>query len=203
MSCPTVRQRDGAAAATAGEAWTLRSAVPLAQSDAVRVALPDLQVRRRVGAGGEEGGVPGEVLLDRNADPLDPHSPRAGRLDQSMVCVGDDRVVVVRGAQDLGKDVAAELTGFAADLPEEIVLVVVHAGGAKGKALLTALLAAGAEKVECPKLTKHSERRDFVRRELRAPGRSVDDEAIGVLLEAVGTDLRELAAACSQLLAAK
>jgi DNA polymerase-3 subunit delta len=113
---------------------------------------------------------------------------------------GDDRVVVVRAGQDLGKEVAAELVSYVADPTPEILLVVIHAGGAKGKALVTSLLAAGARKVDAPKLTKPSERRDFVRNELRAPGRQVTDDALSALLDAVGSDLRELAAAASQLL---
>jgi DNA polymerase III subunit delta len=114
---------------------------------------------------------------------------------------GDDRVVVIRSAQDLGKEVAAELMSYVADPLPEVLLVVTHAGGAKGKALVTALLGAGARKVDAPKLTKPSERRDFVRAELRATGRQVTDDAVSALLDAVGTDLRELAAAASQLLA--
>ncbi|HUR13883.1 MAG TPA: DNA polymerase III subunit delta [Mycobacteriales bacterium] len=113
---------------------------------------------------------------------------------------GDDRVVVVRAGQDLDKEVASEVTAYAADPTPEILLVVVHAGGNKSKGLVTALLTAGARRVDAPKLTKPSERKDFVRNELRAPGRQVTDDAVAALLEAVGTDLRELAAAASQLL---
>jgi DNA polymerase-3 subunit delta len=107
--------------------------------------------------------------------------------------------VVLRCAQDLGKDVAAELTSYASDPLEEVVLVVHHAGGTKGKALLTALAGAGAARVDVPKVTKAGERRDFVRSELRADGRVVEEDAVTALLEAVGNDLRELASACSQL----
>ena len=114
---------------------------------------------------------------------------------------GERRVLVVRTAQDLAKDVAAELTAYLDDPLEDVHVVVVHAGGAKGKALLTALLARDARRVDAPKLTKHGERRDFVRRELKADGRPVDEEAVAALLEAVGTDLRELASAAGQLLA--
>ncbi|MDP9182195.1 MAG: DNA polymerase III subunit delta [Actinomycetota bacterium] len=112
----------------------------------------------------------------------------------------DDRVVVIRAGQDLDKEVAAEVLAYAGDPTPEILLVVVHAGGAKGKALVNSLLAVGARKVDAPKLTKPSERRDFVRNELKAPGRQVSDDAITALLDAVGSDLRELAAASSQLL---
>jgi DNA polymerase-3 subunit delta len=113
---------------------------------------------------------------------------------------GDERVIVLRGAQDLVKEVAAEVVSYAGDPVPEILLVVHHAGGAKGKATLTSLVGAGARKVDCPKVTKASERRDFVRNELRADKRQVSDDAVTALLDAVGTDLRELAAAASQLL---
>jgi DNA polymerase-3 subunit delta len=147
---------------------------------AARERTPDIEVRDLEGA---------EVQPGDLAEALSPS------------LFGDDRVVVVRAGQDLAKEVAAEVTAYAADPTPEILLVVVHAGGAKGKALVTALLAAGARRVDAPKLTKPSERKDFVRNELRAPGRQVTDDAVTALLEAVGTDLRELAAAASQLLA--
>jgi DNA polymerase-3 subunit delta len=113
---------------------------------------------------------------------------------------GDARVIVLRAAQDLVKEVAAEVLAYCGDPVPEILVVVVHAGGAKGKAHVTSLLGAGARKVECPKITKVSERKDFVRAELRADKRQVAEEAVTALLDAVGNDLRELAAAASQLL---
>ncbi|MCW2708754.1 MAG: polymerase delta subunit, partial [Frankiales bacterium] len=73
-------------------------------------------------------------------------------------------------------------------------------GGAKGKATVTSLVGAGARRVDCPKVAKVSERKDFVRNELRADKRQVSEDAVTALLDAVGNDLRELAAAASQLL---
>jgi DNA polymerase-3 subunit delta len=142
--------------------------------------------------------VPDIELRDLDGAALEP-GDLAEALSPSLF--GDDRVVVVRGAQDVDKVVAAEITSYAEAPTPEILLVVVHAGGAKGKGLVTALLAAGARKVDTPKITKPSERRDFVKNEMRAPGRQVTDDAIAALLETVGTDLRELASAASQLLA--
>ena len=40
---------------------------------------------------------------------------------------------------------------------------------------------------------------DFLRAEFRQAGRKADDGGLRALLDAVGTDLRDLAAACSQL----
>ena len=141
---------------------------------------------------------------DPEVDVRDLDAPRLepGDLDEllSPSLFAERRLLVLRAGQDLSKPIAAEILGYAADPLPEVCLVVVHAGGVKGKAVLTALLAAGAARLDAPKITKFSERREFVKRELRADGRSVDEEAVGALLEAVGTNLRDLAAACSQLL---
>jgi len=114
---------------------------------------------------------------------------------------GDRRVLVVRSAQDLGKEVAAELTAYAADPLEEVSVVVCHAGGAKGKALLAALLQEGARRADAPRMTRVGDRREFLRAELRGGGRTVTESAVTVLLDAVGPDLGELCAAAGQLLA--
>lgn len=113
---------------------------------------------------------------------------------------GGRRVLVLRAAQDLPKDLHDELLAAVEDVPEETSVVVVHAGGAKGKALLQELAKRRVRRVDAPKVTKPSERRDFVRRELRRDGRQVDDDAVSLLLEAVGSDLRQLASAAEQLL---
>ena len=127
----------------------------------------------------------------QSGDLLEPLSPSL---------FGDERVVIIRAAQDLSKEAAAEVLAYASDPVPEICLVAVHAGGAKGKALITSLVGAGARRVEAAKITKASERRDLVRMELRADGRQVSEDAVTTLLDAVGNDLRELCAAASQLL---
>lgn len=149
------------------------------------------------------------VRAAREADPevdvrdLTASEIERGDLDDALSpsLFGERRVLVVRAAQDLAKDVAAELQAQVAAPAEDVHLVVVHAGGAKGKALLTGLLAAKPRRVDAPKVTKFGERRDFVRRELKADGRPVEEEAVAALLEAVGNDLRELSSAAAQLLA--
>lgn len=149
------------------------------------------------------------VRAARAADPdVDARDVTASDLERgdlddmlSPSLFGERRVLVVRASQDAPKEIAAELQSVLAALPEDCHVVVVHAGGAKGKALLTALTGLKPRRVECPKVTKFGERRDFVRRELKADGRHVDEEAVAALLEAVGNDLRELSSAAGQLLA--
>jgi len=112
---------------------------------------------------------------------------------------GGVRAVVVRGIQDAGKDVAAELERYAASPAPDTLVVLTHAGGAKGKALLTALTGSGATVIRCPRISRADERTDFVRGEFRGLGRKADQGGVRALIDAVGTDLSELAAACAQL----
>ncbi len=113
----------------------------------------------------------------------------------------DERVVVLESADEAGKDAVALIAGAAADLPPGTVLVILHSGGGRAKALAGQLRDLGAQTHPCAKVTKAAERADFVRAEFRAGKVKVDDDTVAALLEAVGSDIRELASACSQLVA--
>lgn len=113
----------------------------------------------------------------------------------------DERVVVLEAAGEAGKDAAALVANAAADLQPGTVLVVVHSGAGRAKALADQLKNLGAEVHSCAKITKHGDRADFVRREFRALKVKVGDDTVTAVIDAVGSDIRELAAACSQLVA--
>jgi DNA polymerase III subunit delta len=113
----------------------------------------------------------------------------------------DERIVVLEAAAEAGKDAAAMVAAAAADLPPATVLVVVHSGGGRAKALANDLQSLGAVVHPCARITKLSERVDFIRKEFRALRVKVDEDTVTALLDAVGSDVRELAAACSQLVA--
>lgn len=114
---------------------------------------------------------------------------------------GGGSVVVVRSIQDTSSPVAAELVRLTAAAPADVVLVLTHNGGAKGKPLLASLVKEGARKINCPTVKRFGERLDFLRGEFGRAGRSADESGLRSLLDAVGNDLRELSAACSQLAA--
>ena len=113
----------------------------------------------------------------------------------------DERVVVLESAAEAGRDAVALIDGAAADLPPGTVLVVLHSGGGRAKALAGRLRDLGAQVHQCAKIAKAAERADFVRAEFRAHKIKVDDDTVAALLETVGSDIRELASACSQLVA--
>ncbi|MUN40130.1 DNA polymerase III subunit delta [Actinomadura litoris] len=149
------------------------------------------------------------VAAVRGEDPetevtdLGPGGLEPGRLAEmtSPSLFGGGKVLVLRSAQDLGKDLTAEVLNYARTPAEDVVLVAVHHGGAKGKALVDGLTKLKARKISCPKISKMGERVDFVRAEIRKAGGKVSPDGARALLDAVGNDLRELAAACSQLVA--
>lgn len=151
----------------------------------------------------------GEVVrAARAADPdvevreLEGADVAAGDLTEllSPSLFAERRVLVLHAAQDLGKEAAAEVLAYLAHPLDEVSLLAVHAGGAKGKALLATLQSSAGRTLSAARITRPGERRDFLRAELRADGRVVEEDAVGALLEAVGNDLRELASAASQLL---
>jgi DNA polymerase-3 subunit delta len=153
------------------------------------------------GNAGNTGGIGGGIGADADVREL-----AAARLSQgelislvSPSLFGGDRAVIIRGIQDASKEVAAELERYATSPESDVVLVLTHAGGAKGKAVLTALTSRGVRVIRCPKITRADERMEFVRDEFRRLGRRVDQSGLRTLIDAVGTDLSELAAAAAQL----
>ena len=114
---------------------------------------------------------------------------------------GGRRLLVVRNGQDARKDLVAALLDYAKQPDPDVMLVVTHTGGGRAKALADGLRTAGADVVTAAKLKSHRERVAFVREELRRGGTRGSEEAAEALLAAVGNDLRDLSAACSQLLA--
>ncbi|KQR97963.1 DNA polymerase III subunit delta [Williamsia sp. Leaf354] len=111
----------------------------------------------------------------------------------------DERMVVVEAAGDAGKEPAAAVTSAAEELPDGITLVVVHSGGGRAKSMVAALRKAGARTHDCVGSTRVGDRIDFVKKEFASHGVRVSGDVVTQVVEAVRADLRELAAACSQL----
>jgi DNA polymerase III subunit delta len=133
---------------------------------------------------------------------------RAGEVSTSELAellspslFAEERVVVLESAAEAGKDAVALISEVAADLPSGTELIVVHSGGGRAKALADKLKGLGAQVHPCAKITKFAERADFVRREFRSLKVKVSDDTVTALLDAVGSDIRDLASVCSQLVA--
>ncbi|MDG4805697.1 DNA polymerase III subunit delta [Micromonospora sp. WMMD1120] len=145
----------------------------------------------------------------RAADPeVDVREYQAGSLTVGEIAemlspslFGGRRLLILRAGQDARKDLATALLAYAKNPDPDVQLLVLHLGAAKGKAFADGLRAAGATVVPAAKLKGHRDRVAFVRDEIRRAGGKCTDDAAEALIAAVGNDLRELAAACSQLIA--
>lgn len=119
----------------------------------------------------------------------------------SPTLFAEPRAIVLQAAHEAGKDIATAIVEHAADPADGIVLVVQHAGGARNKALADALRKAGAAVTTCDLIRWPEQRAEFVRAEVRRTGGRITQPAVELLIDAVGSDLRELAAATGQLVA--
>lgn len=145
-----------------------------------------------------------DIAPDPDAVPVD--RMRAGDASTAELAellspslFAEDRVIILESAAEAGKEAVTVITEAASDPPPGVVLVVLHSGGGRAKALVPALQKAGAVQHDCAKLTKSAERVEFVRGEFRNAGVRVAGDVVQAMLESIGSELRELAAACSQL----
>jgi DNA polymerase III subunit delta len=112
---------------------------------------------------------------------------------------GDARLLIVRAAQDLRAAALTTIRPYLESPTEGTTILLQHAGGAKGKAVLEAARTGTPLEIACARLTRAEERHDFVRAEIQRCGGTISPDAVAVLVDAVGSDLRELAAVCAQL----
>ena len=114
---------------------------------------------------------------------------------------GERKVIVVRGLQDAGDPLVAELKAYVAAPAADVVLALTHRGGQRGRGVLDAARKAGAVEVVCAEVKSRRDRVGFLMGEFAGQHRRTTNEAAETLLDAIGVDLRSLAAAVDQLCA--
>lgn len=129
----------------------------------------------------------GEVTVGEISDALSPS------------LFSERRALILRDLQDLAEEAKVEITRYLDAVDPTLTLVLVHKGGVKGKALLDQIKKSKPELISCDPLKKESEKEKFVKNLFLDLGRKASPAAISALVNATGTDLRELSAAVSQL----
>ena len=109
------------------------------------------------------------------------------------------RCVVVRALENLPEESVEGLLDYAASPADEVALVLVHGGGQKGSGVLTKLRKIPTVTEVKSEELRTSEYPGFVTAEVRAHGGTIEADAASLLVQAVGQDLRSLAAAAHQL----
>jgi len=143
----------------------------------------------------------------RAADPetvveqLDAAGYEGGRLEQlaSPSLFGGSTLIVVQGVESANDAFVADATAYLASPAPDVYLVLRHSGGNRAKPLIEAARKAGAPEAACLAITKDEEKVDFATAEFRRLRCRATPQAVRALVDAVGSDLRELAAACHQL----
>lgn len=140
-----------------------------------------------------------EVELSR----LNAASYEAGTLlmQVSPSLFGERKLIEVEALEAMNEAFLGDALAYLAHLEQDAVLVLRHAGGARGKKLLDAVKKGGWPVVDCQPLKKDVDKAAFVTGEFKAAGRGIERDAVQALVNAVGANLSELAAACSQLIA--
>lgn len=109
--------------------------------------------------------------------------------------------MVVRGVEAAADAFLDDALAYVRSPEPDVTLVLRHAGGTRGKRLLDAVAGAGYPVVACEPLKRDGDKAEFLVGEFRRAGRRVDPDAVRALLDAAGSDLGELVAACAQLVA--
>lgn len=112
---------------------------------------------------------------------------------------GEDRTIVLREIQELAQELQEEITEYLTNPDESVHLVLWHKGGVKGKALLDKVKKLKPEIIQVEAIKKDGDKAQFVHDEFARAGRKITVDAVQALVDALGSDLRELSGAASQL----
>ncbi len=108
-------------------------------------------------------------------------------------------IVVITDLDMLPLDVVAPLVTIATDPGDDLALALTHPGGVKGRGVADKLKKAHLKVVDCPVMRPWEVPRFVIAEAKRAGGR-IEEAAAAALVDAVGSDLRTVASAVSQLL---
>ena len=129
------------------------------------------------------------------------YEPGALLVHASPSLFGGAKCLVVRDLHEAPDELQLDLLSLLAEPAPDVTLVVAHGGGTKGKKVLDTMKKLGAHTIDCPAIKSDRDKTDFVMKEFSRARRKITGEGVRALVEAVGKDVRELAAACSQLIA--
>ncbi|WP_062466705.1 DNA polymerase III subunit delta [Demequina maris] len=108
-------------------------------------------------------------------------------------------LVVVESLEAMNDDFLQDALAYVGQPDPECVVVLLHGGGVRGKKLLDTLRKGGTPEFTCPAIKKDAELVDFATGEFERAKRPAPARAVRALVDAIGDDVAELAAACAQL----
>lgn len=145
-------------------------------------------------------------IIAEAGDGVEVSTLRAGEVTEGEIAMvtspslfAEDRVVLVKNTELAGKEPTEVLLNACVDPAPGIVLIIQHTGGGRQKSLVPKFKKI-AEVHEVNPLND-GQRRTWLAEEFRSHGVRPTPDVVAAVLESVGSDLRELASAVSQLVA--
>lgn len=109
------------------------------------------------------------------------------------------RALVIKQVQDLPSECTEEIESYLENPDPELTLVLWHKGGVKGKGLVDKLKKMKADVIAVAEIKTAADKKSFVQNEFKRLQRTATADAVTALVNATGSDLRELASVCAQL----
>ena len=114
---------------------------------------------------------------------------------------GEPKLVLVPALEQMNDALLADLLSYVSAPDPDVVVLLRHNGGQRGRRLLDALAESPYPVVTIGAVKSARDKAALVGSDVRRAGRRMEPEADGALVDALGSDLRELCSAVDQLVA--
>ncbi|WP_228069880.1 DNA polymerase III subunit delta [Actinomyces bowdenii] len=114
---------------------------------------------------------------------------------------GEPRLILIPALEQMTDALLSDLLAYVGAADPEVAVILRHNGGQRGKRLLDAIKASPYPVIACEAIKSAKDKSALVTADVRRAGRRIEPEAVGALVDALGSDVRELSAAVDQLLA--
>lgn len=186
----------GSRRAPAGPAWDQVDLAPVVLIRAGEEILADRAVSRLLDQARRKDA--STEISTVEAAAYEPH-----QLDTfvSPSLFGEPKLVLVPDLERMTDALASDLLAYTAAPDPDVVLLLRHHGGRRGKKLLDSLARSPHPVVTIDAVKSPKDKAALVSADVRRAGRRIEPQAVGALVDALGSDLRELCSAVEQLIA--
>lgn len=195
-SRPSRSQGRSSRQAASGPSWDEVATAPLVLIRAGEEVLADRAVTRLLALAREAD--PTTEVSRVEAAAYEPH-----QLDSlvSPSLFGEPKLVLVPELEQMTDALLTDLLAYVEHADPEVTVVLRHNGGQRGKRLLDAITRSPYPVVTIEAVKSPKDKAALVTADARRAGRRIEPEAVGALVDALGSDLRELLSAVDQLVA--
>lgn len=190
-------------AATQGLSWKQVSLAPVVLIRGAESVLAERTLERLAAQVTEHAARGGSTDVEHTVIDAAAYQPGQLEMVASPSLFGEHRHIVITGVESASDALITDGLAYldtAGDQVGDVTVVLQHEKGNRGKKLLDAI-AARYPVVQCEPIKRDSDKAAFIAEEFRDAGRRATSAAVQTLVDAVGSDMRELVSAARQLVA--